>query len=265
MPSLDDRGPVQFTKMLLIGDSGTGKTGALASLASAGYKLRIIDLDNGLSVLYSALKAKDPAALSRVEYISIRDARVASSLGITISGVPKAFPSVCKMLTNWHPASIGQTGTILGKPSEFGEDTILVIDSLTYLGDAAWDWAKALNPSAKDDRQIYGIAQDAISNVLHLLTGADMHTNVIVIAHVNWIERPDGTTRGYPTAIGKALSTKISTFFNITALTESSGSPPRRTIRTASTALVDLKSPVLMSPQLPQETGLAEFFTKLKD
>ena len=40
-----------ITKMLLIGASGSGKTGALASLAAAGYKLRILDYDNGLDFL----------------------------------------------------------------------------------------------------------------------------------------------------------------------------------------------------------------------
>lgn len=38
-------------QLLLIGDSGTGKTGALASLARDGYRLFIIDLENGSKIL----------------------------------------------------------------------------------------------------------------------------------------------------------------------------------------------------------------------
>ena len=38
-------------KMLVIGDTGTGKTGALASLANSGYKLHILDYDNCLDFL----------------------------------------------------------------------------------------------------------------------------------------------------------------------------------------------------------------------
>ena len=39
----------KITKCILLGDSGTGKTGALASLVKAGYKLRVLDLDNKLA------------------------------------------------------------------------------------------------------------------------------------------------------------------------------------------------------------------------
>jgi len=51
MPKLGDHQSKSTTKMLFVGDSGAGKTGALASLAAAGYHLHIMDLDNGLDVL----------------------------------------------------------------------------------------------------------------------------------------------------------------------------------------------------------------------
>ena len=38
-------------KGMIIGDSGSGKTGSLASLAAAGYKLVIMDFDSGLDIL----------------------------------------------------------------------------------------------------------------------------------------------------------------------------------------------------------------------
>ena len=51
MPSLANHQSNEFTKLLIEGDSGSGKTGALASLVKAGYKLRILDMDNGLDAL----------------------------------------------------------------------------------------------------------------------------------------------------------------------------------------------------------------------
>ena len=51
MPSLDQHQSNDFVKLLLIGDSKAGKTGSLISLVKAGYKLRILDLDNLLDVL----------------------------------------------------------------------------------------------------------------------------------------------------------------------------------------------------------------------
>ena len=38
------------TKLLLVGDSGSGKTAALAALANAGKNLRILDYDDGLDL-----------------------------------------------------------------------------------------------------------------------------------------------------------------------------------------------------------------------
>ena len=55
-----------------MGDSGTGKTEALCSLVLAGYKLRILDLDNGLDIVKSYLTeplfpvlSSDPSAEDR--------------------------------------------------------------------------------------------------------------------------------------------------------------------------------------------------------
>ena len=51
MPSLSAHQSNDYVKLLLCGDSGSGKSGALASLVGAGYKLRILDMDNGLDSL----------------------------------------------------------------------------------------------------------------------------------------------------------------------------------------------------------------------
>ena len=77
MPKLENHQSTNITKMLLVGDSGSGKTGALASLAKAGFNLRIIDVDAGLDVLSNLLR--DPSspygkeALARVEFETVTD------------------------------------------------------------------------------------------------------------------------------------------------------------------------------------------------
>ena len=45
MPNLAQHQSNNFTKMLLEGDSGSGKTGALTSLVAAGYKLQNVPSD----------------------------------------------------------------------------------------------------------------------------------------------------------------------------------------------------------------------------
>src|SRR5690242_978569 len=45
----------ECAKILYIGDSGHGKTGSKAALVAMGYKVRMVDSDNGAKVLRSLL------------------------------------------------------------------------------------------------------------------------------------------------------------------------------------------------------------------
>lgn len=256
MPTLDTLTASQVVKLLLMGDSGTGKTGSVASLVKDGYNVRLLDFDNGWESLAAAIRRTCPLRLPSVDVESLRDRYKSGPLGPVIDGVPKAFTKGLGLLDKWTDGS---------KPGEWGSQSVLVIDSLTFLSDAAYAWADALNPSAKDKRQIYGAAQEAIEHVLALLTGPSFNTNVIVTAHIRYIDLPDGTKRGYPTAVGQALSPTIPRYFNSVAAcsTEPGG---KRTIKTLSTALIDLKNPKSfeMKSSLPIEDGLATFFEVLR-
>lgn len=265
MPSLKDHQSNEFTKLLIEGDSGSGKTGALASLVGAGYKLRILDMDNGLDVLKSYVEHQFPANLNNVEFRTLRDKRKATAEGPVIDGQPKAFINAIKMLDNWKYDDVD-----LGKPSEWGSDCILVVDSLTMLSDAAFDFREPLTPRGKsgdyDKRATYFDAQGAIENVLALLTSESFRTNVIVISHIKYIDMPDGTKKGYPTSVGSALSPRIPTYFNSVALCETKPGG-KRTLQTIANAMIDLKNPkpFAMAKSYPIETGLADFFAVLRE
>lgn len=265
MPSLADHQSNEFTKLLIEGDSGSGKTGALASLVGAGYKLRILDMDNGLDVLKSYVIHQHPTMLASVEFRTLRDKRKATAEGPVIDGQPKAFISAIKMLDHWKYDDVD-----LGKPSEWGSDCILVVDSLTMLSDAAFDFREPLTPRGKsgdyDKRATYFDAQGAIENVLALLTSESFRTNVIVISHIKYIDMPDGTKKGYPTSVGSALSPRIPTYFNSVALCETKPGG-KRTLQTIANAMIDLKNPkpFAMAKSYPIETGLADFFAVLRE
>ena len=62
MPSLANHQSNEYTKMLLEGDSGSGKTGSLASLVAAGFSLRILDMDNGLEPLKQFVQKECPGS-----------------------------------------------------------------------------------------------------------------------------------------------------------------------------------------------------------
>lgn len=260
MPSLANHQSNNFTKMLLEGDSGSGKTGALTSLVKTGYLLRILDMDNGLETLKTFVSRECPDKTNSVEFVTLRDEYKASAAGPIIAGKPTAFVSALKLLDHWRDGEKD-----LGSPADWGGDTIIVIDSLTFLSDAAFAWAQGLNPSAKDPRQWYGQAQDAIEKVLAFLTSPNFETNVIVTSHIRYVDNPDGTRKGYPTAVGSALSPVIPRYFNSVAMARTSASG-KRTIQTATTAMVDLKNPKPfdMKETYPIETGLADFFAVLR-
>jgi hypothetical protein len=263
MPSLEQHQSSEFTKLLLIGDSKSGKTGALAPLTKK-YKLRILDFDNGLDALAQIVKRDNPADLKNIEFRTIRDKMIATPLGPMVGGTATAFIDGIKMLDKWQYGD-----TDFGKPAEWGKDVILVLDSLTFMADAAFHFREPLVPRSKDGkydvRAVYKDSQDAIESVLALLTSESFRTNVIVISHVRYVDNPDGTKKGYPTAVGAALSPQIPRYFNSVALAQT-GPGGKRQIQTAATAMIDLANPASfkMLPTLPIETGLATFFDTLR-
>jgi len=263
MPTLSNHQSSSFTKLLLIGDSKSGKTGALAPLVKR-FKLRILDFDNGLDALAQIVRRDSPDKIDNVEYRTLRDRLKSSPMGSIVDGTPTAFVDALRMLDHWKYDTID-----LGVPSTWGPDTIVVLDSLTFMADAAFRWREPLTPRSRDGkydvRAVYKDSQDAVESVLALLTSESFRANVIVISHVRYVDNPDGTKKGYPTAIGSALSPQIPRYFNSVALAQT-GPGGKRQIQTAATAMIDLANPASfkMLPVLPIETGLATFFETLR-
>jgi len=259
MPKLSEHQSSSIVKLILIGDSGTGKTGSLTSLLGAGYHLRILDLDNGLDSLVQWGRRQFPDKLDNVGFISLRDKYKVTAHGSGVSGSATAFVKACTLLDKWEDDT---------KPAQWGPNHILVIDSLTALGKAAFEWAKGMNPSAKDPRQWYFSAQQALENIIASLTSEEFATNVIIISHVTYKELADGTTKGYANSIGSALGPTIPKYFNTLLLAESigSGTNVKRTIKTVPTGVIDLKTPIpfKLPTALPLDTGMAEIFSQLK-
>src|SRR5690348_9142467 len=100
MPTLSNHQSNEYTKMLLEGDSGSGKTGALTSLVKAGYKLRVLDFDNGLETLKQFVMKECPGNVDNVEFRTLRDEYTASPLGPKVTK-PSAFVAGIKMLDHW--------------------------------------------------------------------------------------------------------------------------------------------------------------------
>lgn len=260
MVSLADLPSDEFTKLFYVGDSSAGKTGSLASLVAAGYRLRILDMDNGVSILKAYVKRENPHLLSNVDVETFRDKYTLTQIGTISVGNPKAFTNALKVMTKWTDDTV---------PAEWGKDTIFIIDSLTTLGRAALAYAQGLNPSAKDPRQWFFAAQQAIESVIALLFGADFKTNVIIITHISERELSDGMRKGFPSSgAGTALGPTLAKYCNTMILAETTGmgESAKRKIKTLPTGFIDLKTaaPFAIQKEYPLETGLRDIFETLK-
>lgn len=269
MPSLTNHQSNAYTKLLLLGDAKSGKTGSLVSLVKAGYNLRILDFDNLLDILKYKILEECPDRLGSVEFRTVRDRYKAEAQGSVIDGKPSAWVTAIKMLDNWKYTDDDGNEIDLGKPALWGADTILVIDSLSRLCDAAYDFHESIIPRGKrgdfDGRAVYGNAQDDVEKVLAMLTSRSFATNLIVIAHGTYMDLPDGSKKIFPQGVGQKLSPKIPQYFpNYIRYKNAAG---KRTIQLTSDPMIDLATTnpgAFEGKTLPIETGLAEFFAALR-
>ena len=250
----------EFTKLLYIGNSGSGKTGSLTSLVAAGYKLRILDMDNGLDALVQYIKKECPEKLSSVEYETIRDKYRATETGPQVVPPAAALVKASKLLQKWSDGT---------NPAEWGADHILVIDTLTSLGAAAYNWAKQMQPTVKHKQIWFGAAQEVVEQIVALTTSETFRTNVMFLSHIDAREDEDGNVaKSFVSSIGKALGPKLPRSFNTMLMAETKGQGERREyqIRTIPTAQLDLKNPApfRLKPYYPLSTGLAEIFQVLR-
>ena len=266
MPKLTEHQGTKFVKGLLLGNPGTGKTGGLTSLVKAGYKLRIWDYDNLLVPLIKYVQKECPERIDQIRYTALTDKLKGSTnpammngknlvISSPVDGQPKAYSNGLKMLDHWKDGDED-----LGKPSEWGADTFVIIDTLTTMAKAAYRYCDALNPGAQDKRAIFYGAQQLIINALNQLAGDSFNTNVLVLAHLDYdTDESTGLTKGFPRSVGSAIKGEIAAGFNCVLLMESQGN--KKILRTNSTGIVDLKNPVSfkLPDVLPIEDGLATF------
>lgn len=259
MPSLANHQSNEFVKLLLLGDAKSGKTGSLVSLVKAGYKLRILDFDNLLDILAFLIKEQCPELISNVEFRTLRDKYKAGPLRAILDGKATAWMTAMKMLDRWKYDDVD-----LGRPYEWSNECILVIDSLSRLCDAAFAFHEAINTNP-DQRSTYKNAQDDVETFLGMLTSEHFTCNVIVICHGTFIDLEDGTKKIFPQGVGQKLSPKIPQYFPTYIRYKNQGG--KRTIQTVSDAMIDLANtnPTAMGKTYPVETGLADIFAVLRD
>lgn len=206
-------------KILFIGDSGHGKTGAKAALVALGYKLRMIDTDNGFKVLrglltdeehypYASYMKKtgiDPFEPGRISFmpievpigtnhVDIRRKSGSISYEILAPTSSRAWNAVVKLLSDgWEDP---EQSYKFGKINDWENDVILDFDTLSTLAELALYWNQDMNNrlgALEDDHgRDSGAAQELIKRLLTKLTSPSLRCNVIVTTHITWTD----VTRG---------------------------------------------------------------------
>lgn len=204
-------------KLLLIGKSGAGKTGSLASLVASGYNLRIIDTDKGVRPLQSLLtdprypyaniiKARNIDLEKAVRYVpidtSMKLRNVSRKIGnntttetLLAPADAKAWTRFVNLLERWKE---DEDGIDLGPLSTWTTQDILVIDSFSTLAKLAYYFSQSLNGrlGARDQGYDYqrdvGEAQASLTRLLELLYDSSIGCHVIIISHITWVDESQG-------------------------------------------------------------------------
>jgi hypothetical protein len=271
-------------RLLLLGYPGAGKTGSLASLVNAGFKLRIIDFDGNPE---SLLQYSKPEMLKNVDIISFEDPLVDNQSFVGVKGAPKAFANSFKVLSSWKYSDADGTEVDLGPSSEWGTDTIVVLDGLTGQGKAAFRRAQFLTNKtpANTTQATWGLAIQDQENFIERLTSTTNKHHVIVISHLKMVgpkqiaqnenetnkelkerEADIIPTRLWPSALGWGLPQNIAGHFPVTVLvgTQTKGTAVKRTFSVQPRTDMDLKFPGVKIPaDLSVENGMVELFKAL--
>jgi hypothetical protein len=272
MSTFDNLQASPVTKLLLIGDSGSGKTGALMSLIAAGYNVRILDLDNGVQVLKdyfinprSIYLRPMPGIWTAEQAASLRQRLVFETVtdpmtnrnGLLVPKAAKAWQRSTELLDKWPG---------LGGISTWTPQDVLVIDSMTFIAKAAMNFTLAMNArlGQKPYQEDWGIAQGYLDRLLQMLYDDGVNCNVVVNCHMKLYGPDGGMQKWFPETLGKALSPNIGRYFNtiLHARTVGVGEAQKRQIVTTSSAGLELKTtcPLRVKPAYDLATGLAEYF-----
>jgi len=254
MPSFSDHPSNQRVKILITGDSGAGKSGCVASLANAGYNVRILDYDGGLDILGRYLT---PEGIARTHYVTLQDDFKA--------GKATAWTRGLELLKHWKTPTED-----LGPVSEWTDMDVLVIDSLTFAGEAAGRAVMQRNGNKMNGKPSqadwYDIQREAQQFITWLTSDDLVNCNLVVTAHLRGIvDKATEEVKDYPMTPGVSLSRNVGRFFNslVRIDTRMVGGKPKKYFRTIPDDKLDIKIVADVPPEV-DISKLDEIFAAAK-
>jgi len=204
-------------RVLLAGEPATGKTAGIASLANAGYRILLFDMDQNARVIGNYLKpGHADVHIKTFEVAKISNTNIFNSgpKDATVKAVAelKKFTS---MLEHWKDGDED-----LGPASELTAKDVVVIDSGTFLGDLLLLAAYEDPKTKKDLRSLYQVAGEYYAAILDYLCGKRMGASVLFLTHIMQSGEKDdqgkfiGKPRDIPVAVGEKASKRMQTYFS---------------------------------------------------
>jgi hypothetical protein len=214
--------------IVLLGESGTGKTYSIGTLVDTGTKVSFLALEPGIEALfgyYSDRGKPIPPNLSwhilrppesdfasmidTAEKINTYSFKMLSDMTDPNRNKYNQFVSLLRTLNDFVDE---RTGEKLGPVNKWGSDRFLVIDALTGINRAALDLVAGAKPARS--MSDWGIAQDQIERILRMLT-QDCKCGFVLISHVEKEkDEVTGSMKLTMSTLGKALAPKLPLMFS---------------------------------------------------
>lgn len=267
-----------LVKVLILGASGSGKTGAIPALLAAGYNVRLWDADVNAPLIRSLAGE----AAERLSVITLSEKFTPMHGGLFPLN-PTGWIRLCDSLRKWKD----DAGQDLGGIHTWTPQDVLVIDTLTTISHLAYYHVRKIGgrESASEEGKLWqrdiGSSQHTIRKLMEMLHGVDVPCNVVVNCHINRT-KDDGTQptdieldqarsehrvirlRGYPKMVGSKASKDVPVYFGNLLYLRGAGKDA--TFYTTPIDDIDVKTiaPRAVKRTYRQPTGLAEFFSDVR-
>ena len=204
-------------RILICGEPASGKTGAIAQLANAGFNVYLHDMDRNARIIGAYLKPDHaPIRIQSYEVAKLTDTAIfaggPSNVGQKAVAELKRFT---KMLEHWKEDDFDAGPTSALTPKD-----VIVVDSGTFLGELLLLAAKEDPETKKDGRSLYNVAGRYYKAILDYLTGNRVGASVIVLTHLMQTGDKDdqgriiGKAKDIPVAVGEKASKIMTAYFS---------------------------------------------------